>query len=170
MPRVDTTATLSQNIYQSFPLYVKYVVDSKIDLAYFASANGINVKQYGDLNNLVNDIKARNIPVEPFRVTGMELSMPCIRETPTTQLPISCYPSQDMTAVPFHCMYVKLVVSCAQKLGELDKWSNAVIKMTIMAVCSLAAQPFGVGSVPPAWGSVHLPCRSLHHKPNTYVF
>ena len=60
---------------------MKYVVDSKTDLTYFASADGINVKKYGDLNNLMNDIKARNIPVEPFRVTGMELSMPCIRET-----------------------------------------------------------------------------------------
>ena len=60
---------------------MKYVVDSKIDLAYFASANGINVKKCGDPKKLVNDIKAHNIPVEPFRVTGMELSMPFIRET-----------------------------------------------------------------------------------------
>ena len=27
-----------------------------------------------------------------------------------------------------------------------------------------------VGLGPPAWGSVHLPRRSLHHKSNTYVF
>ena len=71
MPRVDTIATLSQNIYQSLPLYVKHVVDGKIDLAYCVSANGISVKKYGDLNNLANDIKAHNIPVEPFRVTGI---------------------------------------------------------------------------------------------------
>ena len=76
-------------IYQSLPLYVKYVVGSKIDLTYFASVNGINVNKYGDLNNLVNDIKARNIPVEPFRVTGMELSMPCVREAENADTAVS---------------------------------------------------------------------------------
>ena len=73
----DTTSP----IYQSPPLYVECVVDSKIDLAYFASADGINVKKYGDLNNLANDIKTRSIPVEPFHVTEMGLSVPCLRET-----------------------------------------------------------------------------------------
>ena len=77
---------------------MKYVVGSKIDLTYFASVNGINVNKYGDLNNLVNDIKARNIPVEPFRVTGMELSMPCVREAENAD-----------TAVSAQLEFVKLV-------------------------------------------------------------
>ena len=80
--------TTSQ-IYQSLPLYVKYVVDRKTDLTYFASANEINVKKYGDLNNLVHDAKTRSIPVEFFRVTGMEPSMPCIRKTENVDATVS---------------------------------------------------------------------------------
>ena len=73
----DTTSP----IYQSLPLNVKYVVDTKSDLTYFASANGTGVTKYGDLATLVKDVKTHNFPVEPLRVTGMELSMPCMHET-----------------------------------------------------------------------------------------
>ena len=131
MPRVDTISTLSQKIYQSLPLYVKCVVDSKIDLAYFASANGINVKKCGDLNNLVNAIKAHNIPVEPFRVTGMELSMPCIRKTDNT----------DAT-VPAQLEFVNLVkpafVVVQMKTATFHTHSNDLHKTT-------AKDLFGIG-------------------------
>ena len=68
-------------LYQSLPLNVKYVVDIQSDLTSFAAANGTNVAKYGDLVALVNDLKSQTLPVAPFRVTGMELTMPCLRET-----------------------------------------------------------------------------------------
>ena len=68
-------------LYRSLPPNVKYIIDIKRDLASFASANGTCVAKYGDLVALVSDIKTQNRSVEPFRVTGMELTMPCLRET-----------------------------------------------------------------------------------------
>ena len=65
--KCDTTSP----IYRSLPINVKYVADSKSDLTYFASANGTDVTNYGDLNDRVNAIRTRSIPIEPFRVTGL---------------------------------------------------------------------------------------------------
>ena len=67
-------------LYRSLPLNVKYIVDIKRDLTSLASANGTSVATYGDLVALVKDIKKKKRSVEPFRVTGMELAMPCLRE------------------------------------------------------------------------------------------
>ena len=73
----DTTPPL----YQSLPLNVKYIVDTKRDLTSFASSRGSNVTKYGDLVVLDDDIKSQARSAESFRVTGMELTMPCLRES-----------------------------------------------------------------------------------------
>ena len=67
-------------LYQSLPLNVKYIVDIQSDLTSLASANGTNVAKYGDLVALVWDLKTNKRSVAPFQVTGMELTMPCLRE------------------------------------------------------------------------------------------
>ena len=68
-------------LYQSLPLNVKYIVDIKSDLTSLACTNGTNVAKYGDLVALVWDLKTKKRSVDPFRVHGMELTMPCLRET-----------------------------------------------------------------------------------------
>ena len=68
-------------LYQSLPLNVKYIVDIKSDLTSLACTNGINIAKYGDLVALVWDLKTNKRSVTPFQVTGMELTMPCLRET-----------------------------------------------------------------------------------------
>ena len=70
---------LKSPLYQSLPLNLKYIVDIKSDLASLASANGTNVAKYGDLVALVWDLKTNKRSVTPFQVTGMELTMPCLR-------------------------------------------------------------------------------------------
>ena len=56
-------------------------MDIKSDLASLASANGANVGKYGDLVALVWDLETNKRSVAPFQVKGMELTMPCLRET-----------------------------------------------------------------------------------------
>ena len=68
-------------LYQSLPLNVKYIVDIKSDLTSLACANGTNVAKYGDLVALVWDLKTKKRSVDLFQVHGMELTMPCLRET-----------------------------------------------------------------------------------------
>ena len=70
---------LKSPLYQSLPLNVKYAVDIKSDLASLASANGTTVAKYGDLVALVCDLMTNKRSVTPFQVTGMELTMPCLR-------------------------------------------------------------------------------------------
>ena len=72
---------LKSPLYQSLPLNVKYIVDIKSDLTSLACANGTNVAKYGDLVALVWDLKTNKRSVTPFQVQGMELTMPCLRET-----------------------------------------------------------------------------------------
>ena len=72
---------ITSPLYQSLPLNVKYIVDIKSDLTSLACANGTNVAKYGDLVALVWDLKTKKRSVEPFQVHGMELTMPCLRET-----------------------------------------------------------------------------------------
>ena len=74
---------LKSPLYQSLPLNVKYIVDTTSDLASLVSANGTNVAKYGDLVALVWDFKTNKRSVTPFQVTGMELTMPYLRETAT---------------------------------------------------------------------------------------
>ena len=56
-------------------------MDIKSDLTSLAFANGTEVAKYGDLVALVSDLKQNKRSVAPFQVTGMELTMPCLRET-----------------------------------------------------------------------------------------
>ena len=77
---------------------VKYVVDIKRDLTSFASSNGVDVAKYGDLVSIVSDLKSQKLPVAPFQVTGMELTMPCLRETVMNVHNIGCLLPVDATA------------------------------------------------------------------------
>ena len=72
---------ITSPLYQSLPLNVKYIVDIKSDLTSLACTNGTNIAKYGDLVALVWDLKTKKRSVEPFQVHGMELTMPCLRET-----------------------------------------------------------------------------------------
>jgi hypothetical protein len=73
----DTKSPLDRPL----PLDVEYIVNIKSDLTSLASTNGTSVAKYGDLVTLVKDIKTQKRSAEPFRVTGMELTMACLRET-----------------------------------------------------------------------------------------
>ena len=77
LPNCDFNSSL----YQSLPLNVKYIVDVESDLTSLACANGTNVAKYSNLVALVWDLKTNKRSVTPFRVQGMELTMPCLRET-----------------------------------------------------------------------------------------
>ena len=76
-----SSCDLESPLYQSLPLNVKCIVGIKSDLTSLASANGTNVAKYGDLVALVWDLKTNKRSVTPIQVQGMELTMPCLRET-----------------------------------------------------------------------------------------
>ena len=68
-------------LFRSLPLNVKYGVGIKDSSTSFACAHGDNVACHGNLVTIVDDLKLGKLDKNDYRATGMELTMPCLRET-----------------------------------------------------------------------------------------
>ena len=103
---------------------LKYIVDIGSDLTSLASANGTNVAKYGDLVALVWDLKTNKRSVAPFQVTGMELTMPCLRETAMNVHNLGGLPPVEATASG--SLFVKTQI----EFVGLTKPTFVVVEMT----------------------------------------
>ena len=73
----------------------------------------------------------------------------------------------DSSAIPLHVRKIgSFMCTETWRIGQVVQRSDENDDHGSMFVGN---PPFEMGSVPPAWGSVHLPHRSLHHKSNTYL-
>ena len=83
-------------------LNAKYVVDVKDNLTSFACAHGDNVARHGDLVTIANGLNIGKLDRNDYHVAGMELTMPCLRETamnahnPGGLLPVEATASGDL--------------------------------------------------------------------------